>query len=69
MSSTAAANHEFMYQIIPKFHKLDHCIRRACRTRMNAALFWTFGSEDMMRHMAALAGSCLLYTSDAADDM
>ena len=40
------------YCMRPKYHRLDHCLRRAARTQLSPRCFWCFGSEDFLGHLA-----------------
>ena len=57
-SKISAEAHRFRYRLTPKFHKLDHLLRRAVRTRLSPSLFWSFADEDMMKWMVQNAGKC-----------
>ena len=52
-AKAAVARGAFLWPIIPKYHKLDHLLRRSIRTRMSASMFWTFSDEDMMKWMSS----------------
>ena len=56
-SKHAKERGQFLYPIKPKFHKLDHLCRRACRTGISPSQVWCFGGEDVMKWMAAVARS------------
>ena len=53
-SVLAARNNMYAFNMVPKFHKLDHLCRRAIRTRVSPSLTWTFSDEDNMKWMASL---------------
>ena len=53
----AAERGKFRYNVIPKFHKLDHLVRRAQRTGVSPRVTWTMMQEDQMQHMSRLCGS------------
>ena len=55
------------FVVKPKFHKLDHLLRRAVRTRVSPSAFWTFQDEDMMGIMASLARNCRLLLQGPAE--
>ena len=43
------------YNVRPKYHRIDHCVRRCLRTTVNPCLYWTYGSEDFMGTLARLS--------------
>ena len=53
----AAERSKFRYNRIPKFHKLDHLVRRAQRTGLSPRLTWCMMQEDQMQHMSRLCAS------------
>ena len=42
------------YHLIPKFHYLDHALRRAVRTKVSPSIFWCFAQESKMGETARL---------------
>ena len=56
-SKMAHERGDYRYNMIPKFHKTDHMIRRAVRTGLSPSFTWTFSEEDNMRWMSNLCAS------------
>lgn len=54
LSKHAAENKLYRYNIIPKLHSLDHALRRAIRTGVSFAAWWTYNQEDFMGMCAKL---------------
>ena len=46
LAAEAYDHNKFLWPIRPKLHRVDEALRRACRTRVNPASFWTFALED-----------------------
>ena len=44
------------FNLIPKYHLVDHMVRRSCRTSISSHIFWCFRCEDFMGRMAKLCG-------------
>ena len=55
LAHTCNAAGQRHYNIRPKYHRIDECVRRSCRTHVNPALFWTYGSESFMGVIARLS--------------
>ena len=49
-----AENASAHFSLVPKFHKVDHLLRRAIRTRVSPSLWWTFSLESHMGIMARM---------------
>ena len=48
LSSFAATNYLNRYNMVPKYHALDHALRRAVRTGVSFGAFWVYRQEDFM---------------------
>ena len=48
LASNAVAHNLSRFHLRPKFHQLDHCIRRSIRTGVIFSAFWVFLQEDSM---------------------
>ena len=48
LASNAFAHNLSRFHLRPKFHQLDHCIRRSIRTKIICSAFWVFQQEDSM---------------------
>ena len=48
LASNAFAHNLSRFHLRPKFHQLDHCIRRSIRTGVIFSAFWVFQQEDSM---------------------
>jgi hypothetical protein len=57
LAHEAAARHDFLFDFVPKFHKLDESLRRSSRTRVNPAWHWCFSEESWVGFIARLANS------------
>ena len=57
LAHEAAARHDFLFEFVPKFHKLDESLRRSSRTRVNPAWHWCFSEESWVGFIASLANS------------
>ena len=58
LSSHCMQRGVFMFDMRPKFHKVDESLRHACLCGRNPAWSWTFGDEDWIGTMANLSESC-----------
>ena len=59
LSKHASEQHQcYNFKILPKFHKLDECIRRSLRTRLNVSWHWEFQDETFIGVMKRLARQC-----------
>ena len=52
LSKESVENGKHSWNMRPKFHRVDKCLRRCIRTGLNPSIFWTFGSEHLMGVMA-----------------
>ena len=57
LAHEAAAREEYLFEFVPKFHKLDESLRRSSRTRVNPAWHWCFSEESWVGFIARLANS------------
>ena len=57
LSLHASHSGRFLWCLKPKFHKLDECLRRAARTRLNPGFYWAFADEDWIGQLSRLAAS------------
>ena len=48
LSKWAMQETQYTFHMIPKFHTLDHMVRRSYRTGIGVCLTWTFSDEDFM---------------------
>ena len=48
----AALRGQNLFNVTPKFHAVDHMVRRGLRTRVSWHLFWCFASEDAIGSVA-----------------
>ena len=55
LHSQALLRGESLYNVTPKFHVVDHMLRRQQRTTMSAGVFGSFASEDFIGKMALAA--------------
>ena len=55
LSSFAATNYLNRYNMVPKYHALDHALRRAVRTGVSFGAFWVYRQEDFMGLSARIA--------------
>ena len=58
LSSYAKASGQWKYKMRPKFHKLDHALRRTVRTGWNMGMLWSFGEEDWLGQQCHMTGNC-----------
>ena len=57
LSKIAMEQGRWVFHMIPKFHMLDHMVRRSYRTGLAVWLTWTFCDEDFMGFLARVAAS------------
>ena len=62
LSNRALGGNRFYFHVIPKYHKLDHTLRRSVASGLNASSYWTFSDEDWIGWMSRLAHSCHAHT-------
>ena len=55
LAANAYAHGLSRFHLRPKFHLLDHCLRRCVRTRICFIAFWVFQQEDSMGKWAKVA--------------
>jgi len=48
----------FRWKIRPKYHRMDHGLRRAVRTKISPSVYYTFSPEDFMGLVARMCGKC-----------
>ena len=58
LSSNARATGQWKYKMRPKFHKLDHALRRSARTGWNLSMLWSFGEEDWLGQQCQMTSNC-----------
>ena len=58
LAKSACERRVFVYNLIPKHHKLDKLLRRMNRTGVSASLYWTFCLESEMGLAAKVIGRC-----------
>lgn len=56
LSAEASDANLRIWNMIPKFHQVDHMTRRSTRTYISWVLWWTWASEDVIGQLAKLAG-------------
>ena len=57
LSKIAMQEGTWVFHMIPKFHMMDHMVRRSIRTGVAVALTWTFTDEDFMGLLARVAAA------------
>ena len=58
LACEARAARQWRFKMRPKFHKLDHALRRSVRTGWNASMSWPFAEEDWLGHQCHMVASC-----------
>jgi hypothetical protein len=58
LACEARAARRWRFKMRPKFHKMDHALRRSVRTGWNASMSWTFAEEDWLGHQCNMVASC-----------
>ena len=58
LSDSCLAQGLYRYEVVPKLHKLDESLRRACLSGRNPMSIWTMSDEDWIGKIAALGCSC-----------
>ena len=58
LSAEARAAGQWRYKMRPKFHKMDHSLRRSVETGWNVSMTWSFAEEDWLGHQCSMVASC-----------
>jgi hypothetical protein len=57
LARAAQEQGQWYYKIIPKYHKMDHHLRRCCANRLNPGSHWNFANESFIGILARLCQS------------